>query len=337
MLFVAAIGFVAVAAFASANNLLFLMLAAMLATLLVSGFVSRLNLAGLELDFVLPERISARQKVLARVLLRNSKRWMSSFSIHLSGTSPGVFSSILYFPLIPAATQLKQTVEVEFARRGIYGENGFQFSTRFPFGFTERRARVTLRRDVLVYPSLEPQAGFDNLLTTMSGEVETRQRGRGSDFHRIRPYVPPESARHVDWKATAHTGELQVREFAREQDPLVEIFLDLAAPPETGEWFERAVDCCAFLAWHAERRECRVRFQTQEFDCRVPADGDLYSVLKYLALVKPGRVTELAEPEEGESFQVVFTTRPKAVEEAGWQDALILEPRGFPEPYGGGR
>src|SRR5689334_18681135 len=42
---------VALAAFASANNLLFLILAAMIATLMVSEFISRLSLAGLELDF----------------------------------------------------------------------------------------------------------------------------------------------------------------------------------------------------------------------------------------------------------------------------------------------
>src|SRR5438270_6641202 len=33
-----------------------------------------------------------------------------------------------------------------------------------------------------------------------------------------------ESARHVDWKATAHVRSLQVREFAREQEQTVEVF-----------------------------------------------------------------------------------------------------------------
>ena len=46
---------IALAAFLSANNLLFLILAAMFSTFLISGFISRLGLAGLELDLVLPE------------------------------------------------------------------------------------------------------------------------------------------------------------------------------------------------------------------------------------------------------------------------------------------
>ena len=328
LLFTATIVLVAVAAFVSANNLLFLLLAMLLATLLVSGFLSRLDLAGLELEFVLPEHISARQRVAADIVLHNEKSWMPSFSIRLTGAPPSVLTSIIYFPVIPAGSKVKETVGVVFNRRGTYRENGFQFSTRFPFGFVERHTRVTLRRDILVYPSLEPQSGFEELLATMNGEIETWQRGRGSDFYRIRTYDPLESARHVDWKATAHTGELQVREFAREQDPLVEIFLDLAAPG--GDWFERAVDCCAFLAWHAAQRECRLRFRTQDFDISAPAEGDIYSILKYLALAGPKPAAEAPGPTEGDGYRIVFTARPETAAAAGWGGSVILGPGTFP-------
>src|SRR5579864_8501176 len=78
---------IALAAFLSANNLLFLILAAMLSTLLVSNFVSRLALAGLELDLMLPEHISAKRRVRAGIRLKNMKRWVPSFSIHLAGAA----------------------------------------------------------------------------------------------------------------------------------------------------------------------------------------------------------------------------------------------------------
>src|ERR1035441_9406933 len=57
VLFTFAILLVAAGAIVSANNLIFLILAAMMATLLVSGLVSRLCLAGLALDFQVPEHI----------------------------------------------------------------------------------------------------------------------------------------------------------------------------------------------------------------------------------------------------------------------------------------
>ncbi len=285
--FTAAMLVVGAAAFVSANNLLFLLLAAMLATMLVSGFVSRLSLAGLGLDFRLPEHVSARRTIAARVLVHNQKGWMSSFSLHVSGVPPSVFASALYFPVVPGGATLEETVDVSFARRGIHREHSFQVASAFPFGFTERRAQVALPREVLVYPCVDAQAGFEELYARLAGEMEAYARGRGHDFYRIRPYEPLESARHLDWKATAHTGALQVREFAREQDPLVEIWLDLDVPEPARAWFERAVEFAAFLIWRLGQRGARLRFQTQEFDRILPVESDVYGVLKYLGLVAP--------------------------------------------------
>jgi len=328
--FVAATLMVALTATLSANNLLFLILAAMLATMMVSSLVSRLILAGLEVDFLLPEHVAARRKTMARIVIRNHKRWMPSFSIHLTGVPPSVLTATFYFPVLASKSTSGATAEVTFGRRGSHRESSFRLSTRFPFGFVERRALVSLRREVIVYPCLDPQTGFDDLLSSVSGELEARQRGRGHDFYRIRPYEPFESARHVDWKATAHTGELQVREFAREQDPLIEIFLDLDVPAEHREWFEQAVECCAFLVWRVSLREARIRFRTQDFHCFFPVEGDAHQVLRYLALVPPRRMKQMVEPVDQDACQVVFSARREEVLDSNWQDALILGPGDFP-------
>ncbi len=309
---------VALAAFLSANNLLFLILAAMLSTLLVSGFISRLGLAGLELDLVLPEHISARRKVRAGIRLKNAKQWIPSFSIHLAGAAESGFDSILYFPVIPGGGAIEESVELYFAKRGAQRERSFQFSTRFPFGFAERRELVTARHDILVYPCLDPQPGFDALLAAVSGEMEALQRGRGHDFYRIRPYEALESARHVDWKATAHTGDLQVREFAREQDHRVVIYLDLDVPIDSDAWFESGVDCSAFLAFRLAERGARIRFRTQELDVTLPDEGDIYTILKYLALVSPMRGKPPAGPDDPSSFQIVFSANPERMSALGW-------------------
>jgi uncharacterized protein (DUF58 family) len=317
---------VGIAAVVSANNLLFLILAAMVSTLLVSGLVSRLSLAGLELDFFLPEHVTARRSFGGRVRVRNTKALLPSFSVHLSGATGSVLSTV-YFPAIPGHAVLDETVEVCFARRGIYRESGFQFSTAFPFGFLERHAEVTLRRDVLVYPSIEPQPGFDDLLATVRGDFDSQVRGRGSDFYRIRPYEAFESARHVDWKATAHTGALQVREFAREQDRLLEIFFDLNVPHARLAWFEQAIDACAFLVWSIASRGGRVLFRTQEFEFSIPEMGDAYGVLKYLATVTPALGRPPIAPLDDDSCQVVLSATPtEPLVEAGWLQARILGP-----------
>jgi uncharacterized protein (DUF58 family) len=310
---------VALAAFASANNLLFLILAVLLATLLISGFISRLSLAGLELDFEVPDHVCAGRQLTGRVVIRNTKSWMPSFSIHVTASSDSGLSAPLYFPVIPGGARAETQVQLFFARRGSYRQNRFQLSTRFPFGFAERRLDVPLQREVLVYPSVDPKPGFEDLLVTLQGEIASFYRGQGHDFYRIRPYEVMESARHVDWKATAHTGDLQVREFARDQEQTVAFFLDLDAPAEFAAWFESTVDCCAFLAWNMAQRGSRVRFCTQEVDWQLPEEADVYTILKYLAIVSPRLGRQLCASNDRNVFQIVFTVAPDRLARGGWE------------------
>lgn len=313
-------------AFLSGNNVLFLLLGCLLATLLVSGFISRLSLAGLELDFVFPEHVSARRRIPALLKLKNEKSWMPSFAIHLEGMPDNAFSSRLYFPAVAGGATAQETVEVEFARRGQHKQNSFRLRSRFPFGITERQVQVTLRREALVYPCLDPQAAVKSLYERIQGDIAAHVRGRGHDFYRIRPYEPTESARHMDWKATAHTGALQVREFAREEEPTVEIFLDLDLAFELRPFFERAVDCAAYLAWETAKRQARVRLRTQTFDFETPGDGDVYAILRYLALVEPLRTRTLPGPSREDTIQVLLSASPERLVEAGWQKAHVVGP-----------
>ena len=338
VLFTAAIAMVGLAAVASANNLLFLILATMLSTLMVSGLISRLCLAGLELDFLVPEHVSAGRTIPAKLYVRNLKFWMPSFSIHVVGVeqdAPPVLQSPVYFPVIPGGATLEETVQVRFARRGAYKQNRFAFHTKFPFGFLEKTARVILRREVIIYPSIDAQPGFEDLLADLAGEIETHYRGLGRDFYRIRPYEAFESARHVDWKATAHTGSLQVREFAREQEQTVELLLDLEVPAGFEEWFEQAVNCCAFIAWWLAGKAAGIHFRTQDFDFRLPEEGDIYTILKYLALVsaKPGKPPE--GPAGETSFPIVLTASAQRFGDPRWAPARIITPEalmGTPAP-----
>lgn len=331
-LFTATIAVVAFAAFASANNLLFLILAAMLATLMVSGFISRLSLAGLELEFLHPEHISAKRKIAGRIIVHNDKIWIPSFAVRVAGTENAGVDSILYFPAIPAGTRLEETVELFFPKRGRYTQNTFSFTTRFPFGFAERRVLVPVSHDVLVYPPVDPRPGFEQMLLSLNGEIAAYFRGRGSDFYRIRPYEAFESARHVDWRATAHTGDLQVREFAREQEQTILLFLDLEQ--EEGETFECSVDAAAYLAWNFSQKGARVRFTTQEFRLRAPEEGDVYSILKYLAQVTPARGKTIPSPDDQSGYQVVISVAPGRLADAGWAapgatGVYFVDPAGF--------
>ncbi len=303
---------VGLAAFLSANNLLFLLLALLISTFLISGVFSRLGLYRLDLAFTLPEHIAAKQPVIARVKVVNGKSWMSSFSIHLRAESQNVMALPLYYPVIAGGATHESSVKMEFPHRGLYRDNRFFFSTSFPFGFTERRLPIPLGGEIVVYPSIQPKPEWEDLIRNLEGELSAHRRGRGDDFYRLRPYEHGESARRVDWKSTSHTGRLQVREFTQHEDPQVHLTLDLERRGEGFDaWFEESIEGCAYLAWNLTQRGTRVRLRTQRVDLRAPEDGDIYTILRYLALVEPivpgSTDANLSTPPDGaQPLEVIF-------------------------------
>ena len=321
-LFILALALTGAGAFLSGNNLLFLVFASMMALLLVSGFISRLVLSGLELELLLPENVSARMPASARVRIRNLKRLTPSFSIELAGQSdasrvaPSILTNPVYFPMIPGRAVIEAPVTVIFPYRGRHKENLFSISTKFPFGFLRKSTSVALRRETIVYPALESTPGTEVLLDSLAGELETSLRGDGHDFYRVRPYEPHDSARHVDWKSTAHSGELQVREFTRDQQGVVEIFFDRRIVPGERQRFEELVENCAYLAWRLADREARIWFRSQRFALALPEEGEIYDLLKYLALVEPLVGTDERDETPVEfafddpNLQVVFRVAP---------------------------
>src|SRR6202050_1117036 len=72
---------IGIAALNTGNNLLYIVVAAMVAAVLVSGVVSALVLRGLELEVRLPEHMFAGRPVVGRVVLHNPRRFLPSFSI----------------------------------------------------------------------------------------------------------------------------------------------------------------------------------------------------------------------------------------------------------------
>ena len=74
---------IGIAALNTGNNLLYIVVAAMLSAILVSGVVSALVLRGLELEVRLPEHVFAGRSVLGRIVLRNPRRFLPSFSIRV--------------------------------------------------------------------------------------------------------------------------------------------------------------------------------------------------------------------------------------------------------------
>ncbi len=304
MVYLLVIAVIIVAALNTGNNLLFIILASLLAGILVSGILSRVVLEGLELDFALPEHIFARRPTVARLALQNSKWFMPSFSVTVEGhagdekrskqqaaPSRHILDEPVYVPYVPRRSSVTQHVELTFPRRGRYTQEGFRVSTKFPFGFLRKTREVTARQEILVFPPVDPTEEFYEILPLVSGEVESFYKGRGHDLYAIRDYLEGDTARHLDWKATAKTQQLKVREFTREDERRVVLVFDRHLPAKNEkllEKFEKAVTFCACLAWHFYEIDAHMQFISDDFETRMaPSAEVIYPSLERLALVGP--------------------------------------------------
>ncbi|HEU5410423.1 MAG TPA: hypothetical protein VFU57_05340, partial [Candidatus Acidoferrales bacterium] len=102
VIYLAAVFIVVLASVNTGNNLLFMILACLLAGILISGILSRAVLTGLDLKIELPEHVFAEQPILANVEVSNEKSITPSFSLRVVGVSEKSEAQILtrpvYFP-----------------------------------------------------------------------------------------------------------------------------------------------------------------------------------------------------------------------------------------------
>ena len=349
MVYIAGILVIALAALNTGNNLLFMVLACLLAGMLISGLLSRVVLGGVDVRLELPEHIFAQRTILAIAELHNTKQLIPSFSVSLvseagskamnnAPPSPGpqILDHPVYFPHIPHRQTVRQNVELTFPRRGVYRQDALGLRTKFPFGFLQKTRRLDSAMEVVVYPRIQPTEEFYEVLPLVSGELESYQRGRGNDLYAIRGYQFNDSARHVDWKASARTGALQVKEFAREDERRVMLVFDPYVGPQgtdaqAAEQFERAVTLCAGLAWHFYEINSVIEFRSAGFGTpRLNAGEIIYDILRYLASVtplkqQPGKNFLDTLGDSPDIFKIVLTSHPRgSIPTPLWNTAYFL-------------
>jgi uncharacterized protein (DUF58 family) len=335
---------VALAALNTGNNLLFLILACLVSVILMSGILSSVALAGVDLRIDLPEHIFAGQTVRASVELTNGKLALPSFALRVEAVIPknaqaaALLETPVYFPYLPRQQSLKQSLPVTFLKRGVHVQDSFRMVTRFPFGFLQKSRRVTLKSEALVYPCVESNTELSEIFPGIEGSIESHSKGRGQDLHSLREYVPTDSASHVHWKASARAGSLMVREFAREDDFRILLVLDPhpgSTPSPAGstadERFERAVSLCAGIAWCFYERNAYLQFRSFGIETRLaPAEDLIFTILRHLALAEPQSVAaqnallmDLAASPE--LFKVIVTSRPRGTIPAElWHSSYVI-------------
>jgi uncharacterized protein (DUF58 family) len=134
------------------------------------------------------------------------------------------------------------------------------------FGLFRHEAVADRRLPLKVYPTEEAVRNLLRPLETQvfAGNHVARQRGEGIEFADLRPFVPGDRIRHVNWRASARRRELWVNEHHAERNADVVIFLDSFAEARHGEHstLDPALRAAATLAARYLRQKDRVGFVT---------------------------------------------------------------------------
>jgi uncharacterized protein (DUF58 family) len=278
LVFCAVILTVTILALSSGNNLLYLVLAVLLATMFVSWLASRLCLGGLTVSVRFPDHNFVDDAVPFDVTVINRRRFFPAFSLAVamseqsSSRHSRELTELAYFPIVPTGSQARVRIERSFAKRGIFPMRGFVIGTKFPFGFIEQRRFIEAPREIAVYPQLQPLDDFFQHIPLNQGRVESRLKGSGSDLYAIRQYLSSDHHHHINWKATAKTARLMVREFTRDDDWRVTIVFDsqvegdFTERPDFTDKFERGISFAASLINYFIDEGAEVRLQTGDID-----------------------------------------------------------------------
>jgi uncharacterized protein (DUF58 family) len=385
LFFVVLLVVIGFAAWNTANNLLYLILSAMLAFLITANLMSRLSLADLSIQLRFPDHIFAEETASLSVTVTNHKRIVPTFSLVVEPLSeagveksrrhkaakadgradakrlasagprsesprggghrwngasraeegsrkesgpdddtsarglgwnraPEPLGKLAHFILVRPGTSLRQRIEHKFERRGVYPITAFRVSTRFPTGFFKKWRKIEAAGEIVIYPKPKPLDDFYHALPMLAGQVSSHLRGTGDDLYRLRRYHPSDHIRFIDWKATAKSRELIVRDHMREDERRLTIVFDTSPPPQVEDpnragsssgagdrtaseiqqalanRFEQAIVMAASLAKHFIQEGAEVELLTlREVEWVESGKGldHLYRIFRALAMLDP--------------------------------------------------
>jgi uncharacterized protein (DUF58 family) len=138
----------------------------------------------------------------------------------------------------------------------------------------------------------------------LAGEYSSVFKGRGVEFADVRPYLPGDDVRTIDWRVTARTGVPYVRRYTEERELTVLFLIDHSASDAFGTRCrtkaELATEVSAVLALAAVRNNDRVGailFSDTVEQFVVPAKGKRHvlRVIREMLSFEPcGTGTDLA-------------------------------------------
>jgi uncharacterized protein (DUF58 family) len=359
--FIGLLVIVGFAAWNTGNNLLFVVLSFLLSGIIVSFLIGYFCLKKLEIKLRFPEAIFAGEPTPVKIILINKKIVFPTFSVvaEIRGKQreksiiaeelnkflpsfvvkkirpPLLKYTLDYFMNIPRRQTIENQTEHIFQNRGRFIVKDFELSTKFPFGFLRHRKRLPAKEaEIIIFPKIEQINEEISDLPLEFGNLTANKRGSGQDLLTLRDYQQNDDLRFIDWKATARSRRLTVREFAAEDEKRITVIFDTVFPKlndsislrdklnaeqrgeligETSIKFEQSVSQVASILhfFSEDRAEVRLIIDNDFGDFGF-GKNHLHEDLRRLALLEPTLVEDSQTNNLSETFDKVFAENQKS-------------------------
>jgi len=215
-IFIGVTVFLGIAAANTGNNLLYILVSAMLSVMLTSGVISILNIRGIRATLIPPPEVFANRPAVFRVVL-NRKIPFPSFLIWIDS---GYDRKLLPFL---GKQELHSRLTFFFKKRGIIDSADLTLYSDFPLGTFVRFVKLRVNGGFTVFPEPLPcpeSSGEEEKITGERSQVVAQERGY-EEVRDIREYTG-EPMKLIHWKVSARKGELMVREMsAKSSSPVI--------------------------------------------------------------------------------------------------------------------
>lgn len=244
------------------NNLLYLLLGALLGLIVVSGWLSEQAVRGLRI-VRRASRGVAGEPLAITYEVTNTKPQLPSLALEFREVGAPIEAFLSY---VAAGKSGVARTDVIFRRRGVYRLHRFTIATSFPFGLFIKERDISFPGTVVVWPRTdravrEAMRPATRVRRQGSTQPAASAGGRG-DFRSLRPYQLGDDPRDVHWRTSARYAEPVVREYERDASETLWLALELRTQPDDAA--EAAVETVAALAARGVARGERVALVTND-------------------------------------------------------------------------
>lgn len=130
---------------------------------------------------------------------------------------------------VPAGERRRVTSLLRPTRRGDRRAEQITVRSYGPLGLAARQGNHRVPWTVRVLPAFSSRKHLPSRLARLrelDGRTSVLTRGEGTEFDSLRPYVPGDDTRSIDWRATARQSTVAVKTWRPERDRHILVVLD---------------------------------------------------------------------------------------------------------------